>query len=114
MDDAGMAEANGALLGHEGPTDVITVRYHAIPGQNESGDIGELYINVDRAVQAAHAAGRWAPGRELALYIAHGCDHLAGQDDATPKQQSRMRRRELRWLREAEKMGYEFGELIGV
>jgi len=41
------------------------------------------------------------PDRELALYLAHGCDHLAGADDATPRQRAAMRRRELRWLRAA-------------
>ena len=38
--------------------------------------------------------------RELALYLAHGCDHLTGADDATPAGRARMRRRELGWLRE--------------
>ena len=110
MDDDAISEVNRALLGHEGPTDVITVRYHAIPGEAEAGDIGELYVNVQRAVQMARTG--WPSGRELALYLAHGCDHLAGEDDATPAEYNRMRRRELRWLRQAIHDGYDLN-LIG-
>jgi len=110
MDDAGIAEVNEALLQHEGPTDVITVRYHAIPGEREEGDIAELYVNVERAVQLARQG--WPAGRELALYLAHGCDHLAGEDDATSAQRRRMRRRELTWLREAEKTEHDWNALL--
>lgn len=98
MDDAGIAQVNRALLDHAGPTDVITARYLAVPGEEE-GDIAELYINVERAVHLATA--RWPAGRELALYLAHGCDHLAGEVDDTLPRQTRMRRRELKWLRDA-------------
>jgi rRNA maturation RNase YbeY len=110
MDDAGMTEVNEALLHHEGPTDVITVRYHAIPGEPEQGDVAELYVNVERAAELSRRG--WPAGRELALYLAHGCDHLAGEDDATPTQRRRMRRRELKWLREAEKTGHALNAIM--
>ena len=110
MDDAAIAQVNQALLNHAGPTDVITVRYDAIPGAAEAGDSGELYVNVERAVQLGRRG--WPAGRELALYLAHGCDHLTGEDDATPAGYSRMRRRELRWLREIEREGVRL-ELFG-
>ena len=103
MDDAAIAQVNQALLNHAGPTDVITVRYDAMPGEAEADDSAELYINVERAVQLGRRG--WPAGRELALYLAHGCDHLAGEDDATPADYRRMRRRELRWLRELEQQG---------
>jgi ssRNA-specific RNase YbeY (16S rRNA maturation enzyme) len=35
---------------------------------------------------------------ELALYIAHGFDHLSGADDDTPARRAAMRRTEMRWL----------------
>jgi ssRNA-specific RNase YbeY (16S rRNA maturation enzyme) len=35
---------------------------------------------------------------ELALYIAHGFDHLSGADDNTPARRAAMRRTEMRWL----------------
>ena len=58
-------------------------------------------------ISQAHRLGRryGGPAHELALYIAHGCDHLAGEDDTTPAQRQRMRKRELRWLREVQKHG---------
>ena len=110
MDDAGITGINQALLDHEGPTDVITVRYDAIPGEEQPGDVAELYVNVERAVQLARRG--WPAGRELALYLAHGCDHLAGEDDATPDQKMRMRRREMRWLREAETAGHNLAAIL--
>ena len=97
-DDAGIVRANRAVFGREYVTDVISLAYPPLPG--ESGTSGELIINVERAVaEGAHRAG--GPNRELALYLAHGCDHLAGAEDASPRQRASMRRRELRWLRAA-------------
>ncbi len=98
LDDAGIAPVNQAVLGHAGPTDVITQRYEPIPGE-PGGLVGELFVNVEQALQAAPRRAGWSADRELALYLAHGCDHLAGADDATPRTRARMRRRELAWLR---------------
>ena len=98
LDDAGITSVNRAVMGHDGPTDVITQRYTPIPGE-PGGLIGELFINVERAHQAAPRRAGWSADRELALYLAHGCDHLAGADDAMPRERARMRRRELAWLR---------------
>jgi rRNA maturation RNase YbeY len=85
-------------MDHDGPTDVITQRYTPIPGES-AGLIGELFVNVERAHQAAPRRTGWSPDHELALYLAHGCDHLTGADDTTPRERARMRRRELAWLR---------------
>lgn len=104
MDDRAIAEVNRALLNHAGATDVITIRYGPMPGE-AAGGVAEVYVNVERAARMARPG--WPAGRELALYIAHGCDHLAGEDDATPSEYRRMRRRELRWLREAERDGVD-------
>jgi len=98
LDDAGIAPVNRAVLGHEGATDVITQRYEPIPGE-AGGLVGELFVNVERALRAAPRRAGWSADRELALYLAHGCDHLAGADDAMPRERARMRRRELAWLR---------------
>jgi len=102
-DDARISAANSAMLGHDRPTDVIAVRYSTFPGDTE-GPAGEIMINAERAVEQARRIG-WSPDRELALYLAHGCDHLHGQDDSTRPHQTRMRRRELRWLRDADASG---------
>ena len=101
-DDAGSVMANGAVFGRDYVTDVISLAYAPLPG--EVGGAGELIINVELA---AHEGARRLGGldRELALYLAHGCDHLAGADDATPRDRAAMRRRELRWLRAAARAG---------
>jgi rRNA maturation RNase YbeY len=100
--DAGIVMANGAVFGRDYVTDVISLAYPPLPG--ETGGAGELIINLELAArEGARRAG--GPDRELALYLAHGCDHLAGADDATPPQRAAMRRRELRWLRAAARAG---------
>jgi rRNA maturation RNase YbeY len=98
LDDAGIAPINAAVLAHEGATDVITQRYEPLPGEPE-GLIGELFVNVERAARGAPRRRGWSADRELALYLAHGFNHLTGADDATPAERTRMRRRELAWLK---------------
>ena len=97
VDDAGCAPLNRAIMHHDGATDVITQRYAPLPGEPD-GLVGELIVNVERAWQVGARRRAWSPARELALYIAHGCDHLNDEEDATPAGRRRMRRRELRWL----------------
>ena len=99
QDDAASDEAHRAVMGVEGATDVITQGFHAMPGE-EPGIYGELYVNCERALSAAPRRRGWSPAKELLLYVAHGMDHLSGADDRSPSDYARMRRRELRWLRE--------------
>ena len=102
QDDAFSAEVHEAINGATGPTDVITQRYDAMPGEAE-GVYGELYVNTDQALRVAPKRRGWSPAKELLLYVAHGMDHLSGADDLKPRDYDRMRRRELRWLNESEK-----------
>ena len=97
QNDLFSAEVHEAINGVQGPTDVITQRYDAMPGEAE-GVYGELYVNVDQALRAAPKRRNWSPAKELLLYVAHGMDHLSGADDLAPADYDRMRRRELRWL----------------
>ena len=99
QDDAFSAEVHEAINGAKGPTDVITQRYDAMPGEAE-GVYGELYVNVDQALRVAPKRRGWSPAKELLLYVAHGMDHLSGADDLKPRDYDRMRRRELGWLKE--------------
>ena len=110
VDDAGITPINERFVRHSGPTDVISFRYAPLPGA--PGDTAELVINVERAVQEAARRGHPA-GRELGLYVAHGCLHLAGEDDATPAQRARMQRIQNRWLRQAERAGLLTGVCTG-
>ena len=98
QNDAFSAEVHEAINGVEGPTDVITQRYDAMPGEAE-GIYGELYVNTDQALRVAPKRRGWSPAKELLLYVAHGMDHLSGADDLKPADYDRMRRRELGWLR---------------
>lgn len=97
QDDDFSAEVHLAINGAEGPTDVITQRYDAMPGEAE-GVYGELYVNVDQALRVAPKRRGWSMAKELLLYVAHGMDHLSGADDLKPRDYDRMRRRELNWL----------------
>ena len=102
IDDAGSAMANGTVFGRDYVTDVISLAYSPLPG--EAGQTGELIINIELAArEGVRRTG--GPDRELALYLAHGCDHLAGADDATPRERATMRRREVRWMRAAARAG---------
>ena len=97
QDDAFSAEVHEAINGAKGPTDVITQRYDAMPGE-AAGIYGELYVNTDQALRVAPKRRGWSPAKELLLYVAHGMDHLSGADDLKPRDYDRMRRRELNWL----------------
>ena len=101
QDDRGSDEAHMAVMGIAGATDVITQRYDAMPPEQD-GVYGELYVNCERAATAFPARRGWSALKELLLYIAHGMDHLSGADDLTDRQRSRMRARELRWMKEYE------------
>jgi probable rRNA maturation factor len=95
VDDAAMPAYKAGCFGVRMQTDVVTQAYAAIPGVAPA--TAELVVNAERA----RAEGEGRPGgaaRELALYLAHGFDHLAGRDDDTPARRRAMRRRETAWL----------------
>lgn len=108
LDDAGMQALNRQYFQKDRPTDVISFRYAAVPGV--AGPAGEVLVNVDRAVQVGPRHQGISP--ELALYIAHGVNHLSGVDDATPAERAAMRRTERRWLKAAAAKGLIEG-LVG-
>ena len=97
VDDAGIAPINAAAVGHSGATDVITIVYPSLPGE-EPGDSAEIILNVECAWK--QGGGGDGANRELAYYLAHAFDHLAGHDDGTPAARTAMHRRERRWLAE--------------
>jgi len=108
--DRASAAAHRAANGAEGATDVITVSYAATPLEPARA---ELIVDPLVALRAAAARDPdtllpeeknlpWDADQELALYLAHGFDHLAGSDDASAAGYRAMRRRELRWLADIE------------
>ena len=105
-DDAGIAPVNRNFLDHARATDVITFTLAPMPGGG-AGACGEIHLNVQRAL--AEGARRGSAADELALYLAHGCDHLSGANDRTLREQRRMRRRELLWIQRARRAGLMAG-----
>ncbi len=98
VDDALITQTNREYFAKDRPTDVISFRYDPVPGEDDAWS-GDLIINVDRAVQVG--PDHQGPDYELALYIAHGFDHLTGAEDDTDSRRKKMRATETRWLREA-------------
>ena len=109
VDNAGITQINATHLNKPETTDVISFCYDPLPGETDLA--ADIVVNVDRAVEEGSRRNGGA-SRELALYIAHGCDHLTGADDGTPEDRKRMRRRELRWLTEADSCGLLEGILL--
>ncbi len=98
-----MEQANRRIFQKACTTDVITQAYEPVPGDPD-GRTGEILVNVERALIEGPARGHWSAAQELSLYIAHGCDHLTGGVDDDTDGRKRMRRRELRWLRDPQAM----------
>jgi probable rRNA maturation factor len=95
LDDAGITRYNREFLGKDRPTDVISFRSEPVPG--EEGATGDLIVNVECAVR--EGSRHSGMDIELALYIAHGFNHLSGADDNTPARRAAMRRTEMRRLK---------------
>lgn len=67
------------------------------------GFTGDVIVNIQCALETGpHYDG---PVRELARYIAHGCQHLSGASDHTPALRRRMRQVEEHWLAQADSEG---------
>ena len=96
LDDDGMTAANEASFGKKCTTDVISLRYAPTP-EDDGQASGEVLINVQRAHEEGSRRGN--RDYELAFYIAHGCLHLTGADDATTAARTAMHRRQNAWLR---------------
>jgi len=115
VDDKVIAGVNQRHLAVSEATDVISFCYAPLPGDIAQYS-AEIIVNVQRASVEGRRRGRstgersrWDPSRELALYVAHGCDHLTTLDDANDGGRRRMRRRELRWLKLADGQGLVSG-----
>ena len=98
----GMVELHAAHLGSRRRTDVLSFAYPPQPPAT-TGDTGEVIVNLDRAWE--QGLRRQGVARELAWYVAHGCLHLAGEEDHTPALRARMRWIEQQWLRRAAARG---------
>lgn len=94
-----MSAVNTEFMNDTSPTDVLSFTLPPIPGEPPLFS-GEIFVNAE--ISAETGAGKPdETAHELALYIAHGCDHLMDQEDRTQAERRAMRSRELRWLKEA-------------
>ena len=100
-DNEGITGINGNLFGKNYPTDVISALYQPLPGPGGS-QTAEIFVNMERAWELGRTPDR--ASRELALYIAHGLNHLGGASDHTPRLRARMRRQEAAWLQQATRL----------
>jgi len=101
VDDEGMIPIQQACFGKHEPTDVISLAYDPMPPESDTYS-GEIIVNIQRAYEVGSANGC---SRELALYLAHGCQHLTGVSDDTPNLRAKMRRKENAWLKKADLQG---------
>ncbi len=87
--DRELQRLNGAFLGHDYPTDVLS-----FPSGRRSGDLGELAISVGRAEAQAAEFGHSLLD-EIRILMLHGFLHLSGLDHE--RDDGEMARAEQKW-----------------
>jgi probable rRNA maturation factor len=90
VDDRRIAALHDRWMGIPGPTDVLTFD---LSGGASTSLAGDIAASAETARRVARELG-WQARHELAYYVVHGLLHLAGEDDGTPGERRRMRRRE--------------------
>ena len=80
-----ITELHQTYLQDATPTDVITFK-----GDPEMEFAGEICINIEQAA-SVHQTQNTSISEEITLYLVHGFLHLAGFDDKTTAEQTRMR-----------------------
>jgi probable rRNA maturation factor len=93
--DDKMHELNRQFLQHDYPTDVLSFLLDHDPAKKHLE--GQIVASSDYAAREAPRY-KWSIDDELLLYIIHGCLHLVGHDDATPKAKTTMRQAEAKYL----------------
>ncbi|MCX7819307.1 MAG: rRNA maturation RNase YbeY [Kiritimatiellae bacterium] len=101
LNDRAISRAHARCFGAPQSTDVISQAYR--PDAISAEWCGEILVNVAAALRRSkNPAGA---SRELALYVAHGCDHLTGGRDDTPARRRAMLARNRRALKAARAAG---------
>lgn len=109
LDDPEITDANLRCFGRPRTTDVISQAYR--PDPSSAAWSGDILVNVSAALR--RTSNPAAAGRELALYIAHGCDHLLGGRDDTPARRRAMLARNRRALAAACRAGLTLNLIAG-
>lgn len=87
-----VTDLNRRYLEHAWKTDVLSFRL-----SEETPLEGEVYVDVETANERCEEFGT-TPSNEILRYIVHGLLHLAGYDDATAEERSRMHELEDQYL----------------
>ena len=95
--DALMRKMNKKFFSKNETTDVLAFDLR-FPGEKSAALTADVVVCRDRAVLMAQRL-KVPLGQELARYIIHGILHLAGYDDTTPAQKSKMWKRQELLLR---------------
>jgi probable rRNA maturation factor len=95
VDNPHIHRLNKQFLDHDEPTDVLTFPYSDPKARKLEGEIVIGYqVAEEYAADRGHGVDL-----ELQLYVVHGCLHLCGYDDSTPKVSKVMRGKEREYLR---------------
>lgn len=84
-----MRALNKKYLNHGHDTDVIAFNYPPNPGSGPEEPFGDVFISAFMARRQAKEL-RHEVLKEVLTLAAHGCLHLIGYDDATPKKKAAM------------------------
>lgn len=95
VDDATIAGLHERYMNQSGATDVLS--FDLRDDARTEGIEGEIVVSADTARAVAARLGL-SERQEVLRYVIHGALHLAGWDDASAGQRSRMRREENRVL----------------
>lgn len=99
-----IAQLNAQLVGHDGPTDIVTLEH----ARSAAGApvVGEVYLAPDIAGANAKALGI-APREEVARLVVHGVLHALGWEhpEGAARTRSPMWRRQEALLRTARRAG---------
>lgn len=90
--DDELCRLNGAFLGHEYPTDVLS-----FPASAANGDLGEMAVSAERAAAQAAEFGH-SRLDETRILMLHGLLHLLGMDHE--RDNGEMEAAEQRWRAE--------------
>lgn len=100
VDEREIRKMNRRFLGRGYTTDVIAFNYPQGTAAMVKGPkpFGDIYICAPRAKEQAAGMGH-SLLTELLVLVTHGALHLAGMDDATPRQRKAMNARTARLLK---------------
>lgn len=92
LTDSAMRPLNRKYRKKDRPTDVLSFNINA-PELGKGRSFGEIFISTDTALRNSKEFGTRFEN-EVALYIIHGILHLSGYEDYTPRDRSRMSKKQ--------------------